>query len=316
MENAVQKLERGWNGSQVRDWHTSVTAAGKKRDYGEIVSRITRLPANTHTIENYATTPDANPQFRITVGNVDNGNPNILLIGGVHGYEPSGIEAAVTFAEKNATALSKKFNFVIYPCLSPWAFEHDQRWNADGEDPNRLFTRNPTTPKPHVFRTTDIQECRHFMDSMERHNITFACAVDLHETSDRDIELRILRSERFDEDLAPDYREIPQGYYLTLSKRDTEEKNALQMSFGRAIIEEVRKVSPVAPEATILNGKVNDGGIVLSPPSNGLLRTYLDNHDALVAVTEVYPDHEDMTPKKSVAAQIASIQGALNYVHR
>lgn len=314
MQNAAKDLQKGWNESQVRDWRQSVVAAGKKRDYGEIVSRVTRLPANTHVIENYATTSDGNPQFRITVGDVGNGNPNILITGGVHGYEPSGIEAALIFAEKKAQPLTARFNFVIYPCLSPWAFEHDQRWNADGEDPNRLFTRTPGAPKPHVFRTTDIEECRHFMNSMESNGVTFACAVDLHETCDRDIGLRILRSERFDEELAPDYREIPQGYYLTLSRREAEEDNDTQLSLGRAIIDEVRKVSPIAPESTILNGKRNDGGIILSAPSNGLLRTYFDNHAKLVAVTEVYPDHKAMTPEKTVAAQLASIQGALNYV--
>src|SRR5690606_1961150 len=105
-----------------------------------------------------------------------------------------------------------------------------------------------------------------------------------------------------------------QGYYLTLSKRETENENDRQHIFGRSIIDEVRKISPIAPEATILNGKINDGGLILSPPSDGLMRTYLDAHARLVAVTEVYPDHPRMTPEKSVQAQLASIDGALNYV--
>lgn len=316
MKNALQSDQKGWDESRVQAWRDAVLADGKKRDYGDVVSRITRLPANTHIVERHAVMEEGNPLYRITVGDVDNGHPNILITGGVHGYEPSGVEAALTFAQANAPSLTDKFNFVIYPCLSPWAYEYDQRWNADGEDPNRLFTRMPKDPKPGVFRTYDIEECRHFMNSMEAHNVKFTCAIDLHETCDRDIELRILRSERFDEALAPDYQDIPQGYYLTLSERGQEAENDRQLSFGRAIIEEVQKISPIAPKQFILNGKKNYSGIILSAPYDGLMRAYLDNHAELVAVTEVYPDHKDMTPQKSVAAQLASIQGALNFTGR
>lgn len=309
-----QKLATGWNESQVRTWHDQVTAAGKVRDYSCIVARVNALPANTHYVETYATMSDANPAFRITVGDVHNGKPNILITGGVHGYEPSGVEAALQFTQKYAPTLTKEFNFVTYPCISSWAYEHDQRWNAQAEDPNRLFTQTEKSAPSGIHRTFDIEECRHFMTSMESETIRFSCAIDLHETCDRDIELRVLRSERFKEDLSEDYQDIPQGYYLILSKRDTAGQNGAQLLFGQSIIDQVRKVSPIAPEETILNGKINYGGVILSPPSDGLMRTYLDRYAGLVAVTEVYPDHKTMSSAKSVQAQIASINGVLNYV--
>ncbi|MFA5591819.1 MAG: hypothetical protein WC989_00705 [Micavibrio sp.] len=311
-----QKLKPGWDEQQVRDWYEGVVAEGKKRDYADIISRVTRLPANTHTVKSYAVMSDGNPAFRITVGDVNNGNPNILLTGGVHGYEPSGIEAALAFAKDHAPHLTKEFNFVIYPCISPWAYEYDQRWNPQGEDPNRLFTRIPKAAKAGLHRTFFIDECQSFMDSMEEENVKFLCAIDKHETNDRDKELRLSRAARFDEALAPDHKEIPQGYYLTLSQRESAGENGRQLLFGQSIIDKVGKVSPIAPEATILNGRINYGGVILSPPSDGLMRTYLDNHARLVAVTEVYPDHKDMTPEKNIEAQLASTYGALNYIRQ
>jgi hypothetical protein len=306
MQNAQQKLEKDWNESQIQSWYNSVLAQGKKRDYADVISRINRLPANTHTVEAYAVMSDENPAFRISIGDTNNGNPNILITGGVHGYEPSGVEAAIRFAEKEAPALTDKFNFAVYPCISPWAYEYDQRWNALAQDPNRLFA--------HGDNIIAIEECQHFMTSMEQNGTEFAAAIDLHETCDRDVQLRILRSERFGSPLAADYQDIPQGYYLTLSKRNTENENRLQLLFGRAVINEVQKISPIAPEKSILEGKENFGGIILSAPSKGLLRTYLDGHAKLVAVTEVYPDHPQMTPEKSVQAQLASIRGVLNFI--
>lgn len=314
MSNAEQILNKGWNERQVREWHASVIARGKVRDYETITSRVTRLPANTHTVETYGVLSGVYPLYRITVGDVRNGKPNVGIVGTVHGYEPSGVEAALRFTREEAPSLTNEFNFVVYPCFSPWAFEYDQRWNEQAEDPNRLLTRKAITASAKAFRTYDIEECRYFMTSMEQHQVNFACVTDLHETCDRDIELRILRAERFDEDLARDYREIPQGYYLTLSKRETAGENGRQLLFGQSIIDEVQKVSPIAPEATILNGKVNYGGVILSPPVNGTMRTYLDDHARLVAVTEVYPDHADMSPERAVQAQLASIRGALNHL--
>lgn len=314
MSNAEQILNKGWNERQVRDWHASVIAQGKVRDYGTIISRVNRLPANTHTVEIYGVMSNDYPVYRITVGNVHNGKPNVGIIGTVHGYEPSGVEAALVFAREEAPSLTNEFNFVIYPCFSPWAFEHDQRWNAQAEDPNRLLTRKPITASANAFRTLDIEECRHFMTSVETHGVSFACAVDLHETCDRDIELRVLRAERFDENLAADYKEIPQGYYLTLSRRATAGADGRQLLFGQSIIDEVQKACTIAPEPTILNGKTNHGGVILSPPAKGTMRTYLDDHARLVAVTEVYPDHKDMTPERAVQAQLASIRGALDHL--
>ena len=61
-------------------------------------------------------------------------NPTVLVTGGVHGYETSGVKGALLFLQTHAEGYSDRFNFVVAPCVSPWGFEHIQRWNnnADG----------------------------------------------------------------------------------------------------------------------------------------------------------------------------------------
>ncbi len=215
-------------------------------------------------------------------------------------------DSVIRFLEKDAPRLRDRFNFVVYPCIAPWAYEYDQRWNWQAEDPNRLFSRGENFKK--------IEECQHFMNSIEHGNVKFDCAIDLHETSNRDIKLRQMRAARFGTPLAADFREIPQGYYLTLSKADTDMGDFRQVMFGRNIIDEVQWVSPIAPEEEVM-GKKNLGGIILSPKAEGLMRTYLHDHARFVAVTEAYPNHPEMTPAKTVRAQLASIHGALKSVH-
>lgn len=309
--------KKGWSEAQKIKWYNEV-AQNRVRDYNkDVVSRIiNNLPANTHHIERYGTLNVASkeyPLFSVSVGHFFSGNPNILITGGVHGYEPSGVEASLRFLEDDALKLSKEFNFVVYPCISPWSYEFDQRWNNNAEDPNRNFSWNKNI-------SSSVDECGHVMNDIEGTGLNFSVCIDLHETPDRDIELRVMRSKRFDEPLSSDYEKIPQGYYLMLTQNvdpliEGANKliNASRMNFGQSIIREVEKISPIAPESTVL-GKANHGGVTMSPAVEGTMRNYLGQYSQNVAVTEVYPDHPEMNPEKSVQAQMASIHGALNFV--
>ena len=69
--------------------------------------------------------PDAFPLYRVTVGKWWSMlNPSILITGGVHGYEKGGVDAALAFLETKAEKLSEKFNILVYPCISPQAYEN------------------------------------------------------------------------------------------------------------------------------------------------------------------------------------------------
>jgi hypothetical protein len=66
--------------------------------------------------------------------------PSVLVTGGVHGYETSGVHGALLFAGgADAAAFAQQFNVLVCPCVSPWSYEHVERWNASGRDPNRSF---------------------------------------------------------------------------------------------------------------------------------------------------------------------------------
>ena len=64
---------------------------------------------------------------------------SVLITGGVHGYETSGVHGALSFLETRATDYLDRFNIACAPCVSPWAHETSNRWNPLTIDPNRSF---------------------------------------------------------------------------------------------------------------------------------------------------------------------------------
>lgn len=70
-------------------------------------------------------------------------NPvKIFLCAGVHGDEPAGVEALIKFLERNNSDLLDNFEFFAIPCLNPYGYSHNVRWNSDGVDINRTFENN------------------------------------------------------------------------------------------------------------------------------------------------------------------------------
>lgn len=70
-------------------------------------------------------------------------NPiKILLSAGVHGDEPAGVEAVIRFLEADNSSLLDNFEFFILPCLNPYGYSRNVRWNSDGLDINRTFENN------------------------------------------------------------------------------------------------------------------------------------------------------------------------------
>lgn len=303
------KQKRPWDADQIADWYGEVMSAGKIRDYhADVYSRLAKLPANTNFVEVYGdiNTPEQSYEaLRVTVGDLRNGKPNILITAGVHGYEPSGIEASIRFLEEDAPRLSDKFNFLVYPCISPWAYEYDQRWNPSAEDVNRNFS--------YSLHIASIDECSTFMNSLDRMRSDFACAIDLHETNDKDIRFRQLRADRFATELSPNFEHIPQGAYVILTDSKSDWKNKMNLDFGNAIMNRIADISPIAPDQVIMDVP-NNHGVLLAPPADGLTRTFLADQARYVAVTEIYPDHPDMGAEKTVQAQLASIHGAIDYL--
>ncbi len=55
--------------------------------------------------------------------NWDKNKPNILVTGGVHGYETSGVQGALLFLKTEALKYSEQFNIMVCPCVNPWGYE-------------------------------------------------------------------------------------------------------------------------------------------------------------------------------------------------
>lgn len=71
--------------------------------------------------------------------------PSIYLSAGIHGDEPGATEGLLTWAEKN-TALLRKLNLLIFPCLNPWGLVCNSRLDNEGRDLNRSY-HNQSIPQ-------------------------------------------------------------------------------------------------------------------------------------------------------------------------
>src|SRR6185312_13431414 len=154
--------------------------------------------------------------------------PVALITGGVHGYETSGVQGALQFAERHAADYAGRVNLLIAPCVSPWAYERIHRWNPDAIDPNRSFRE----PSP-------AQESAALLRLVAPLRGRFLVHVDLHETTDSDeSEFRPALAARDGKPFAPGT--IPDGFYLVA------DSDRRQLPFHEAVIAAVAKVTHIA----------------------------------------------------------------------
>src|ERR1700722_3550061 len=131
-----------WGEAEVADWLSLQTI---KRSYQtDVLQAIDALNSRYDVVQyghlDYA--PDKYPLFAIKSRNWHSSLPCILVTGGVHGYETSGVHGALRFLANHGADYEGRINLLIAPCVSPWAYERIHRWNADALDPNRSFCEN------------------------------------------------------------------------------------------------------------------------------------------------------------------------------
>ncbi|EED34024.1 Zn-dependent enzyme, member of deacylase/carboxypeptidase family protein [gamma proteobacterium NOR5-3] len=286
-----------WGPAEKSAWLAMQAA---KRSYSGLVeSRITKLgerfdadcyaqldyPAGQYTL--YAlSTKDWNPDL-----------PNILITGGVHGYETSGVMGALVFLEQAFERYASAFNFLVLPCISPWAFETINRWNPDAIDPNRSFVDD-----------SPAGESRAVVHYLKQRGLAFTAHFDLHETTDTDnTEFRPALAAR--DAKAQDHWDIPDGFYTVAdSSRPAPE-------FQEAIINAVAKVTHIAPsiDGRIIGEALQQTGVICYDGIGlGLCMGVTDA--PFVTTTEVYPDSPLVTEQDCIAAQVAAVTGGLNYL--
>jgi hypothetical protein len=223
--------------------------------------------------------------------------PVLLVTGGVHGYETSGVHGALRFVEEHGEEHEGRANLLVAPCVSPWAYERVQRWNADAVDPNRSF-REPS-PAP---------ESAALMRLVAPHHDRIVMHVDLHETTDTDeSEFRPALAARDGKPFEPST--IPDGFYLV------DDAENPQPAFQAAILAAVARVTHIA--AADANGALIGSPMVASGvieyPYRALGLCAGVTRARFTTTTEVYPDSPRTTPATCIDAQVAAVVAAISH---
>ena len=288
---------KAWDESEKAAW---LAAQSVRRSYAdEVVAKIEALQSDFQ-LERYGElsyVPGRYPLYVLKSRQRGTNLPGVLVTGGVHGYETSGVQGAIRFLQTGAKNYADQFNFVVMPCVSPWGYETINRWNPRAVDPNRSF--RPGSPS---------EEAAAVIRYLETASINFLAHFDLHETTDTDnTEFRPALAAR---DAVPqDHWDIPDGFYTV---GDT---SSPEFDFQASVIQSVEKVTHIALPI--------DGGIIGEPlEQHGVI-----NYDAgplglcmgvtdarFVTTTEVYPDSPKVTDENCIEAQVAAITGGLDYL--
>lgn len=288
-----------WGEAERVQWRASLK---KRRSYeADVVSRIEALSDRFERIA-YGEITYADERYQLYAlrsSTIAPGLPNVLVTGGVHGYETSGVLGALAFLDEVAGDYSERVNLLVAPCVSPWAYERIHRWNYDAIDPNRNF--RPDGPRE---ATALIDLVRSFADD-------FLVHIDLHETTDSDeTEFRPALSARDGKPFEPG--EIPDGFYTVADSADQ------QLEFQSAVIAAVEQVTHIAPadaQGEIIGSPVIAHGVIEYPFDElGLCPSITKAR--FKTTTEVYPDSPRATPEICIRAQVAAVRGALEYALR
>ncbi len=287
-----------WGEAEKIEWRARQT---RKRSYAdEVQSRIERLRDRFDVSEygrlDYA--PDgAYPLFAIRSREWRDDLPCVLVTGGVHGYETSGVHGALQFVEQHMADYAGRVNLLVAPCISPWAYERIHRWNPLALDPNRSFRDGSPAPESAAL-------LRLVAPLRDR----FLVHIDLHETTDSDeSEFRPALSARDGKEFEPET--IPDGFYLCGDSADP------QPEFQQAVIAAVAKVTHIAPadaKGQIIGSPVAAPGVIYYAQRELGLCGAITNAPYRTT-TEVYPDSPRATPAQCNDAQVAAVRAAIDF---
>jgi hypothetical protein len=286
-----------WGPAEVAAWLSRQT---RKRSYeADVLEAIEDLRQHLDVVQygrlDYA--PDSYPLFAARSRHWRDELPCVLVTGGVHGYETSGVHGALRFARRHAAACEGRVNLLVAPCVSPWAYERIHRWNPHAIDPNRSFRQD-----------SPAQESAALMRLVEPIRDRVLVHVDLHETTDTDeSEFRPALAAR--DGVAFEPGEIPDGFYLVDDAANP------QPEFQQAVIAAVEKVTHIAPADA-------DGRIIGSPVvAPGVINYPLEQLGLCAGITrapyktttEVYPDSPRATAEQCNEAQVAAVRAAIEF---
>lgn len=287
-----------WGDAERATW---LSRQRVQRSYAtDVVSQIQQLRERFDVVQygqlEYGA--DRYPLFAIKSCNWNDALPLVLVTGGVHGYETSGVHGALLFAQRYAADYAGRVNLLIAPCVSPWAYERIHRWNAHAVDPNRAFRAD-----------SPAEEAAALMRLLAPLRDRVLAHVDLHETTDTDeSEFRPALAARDGKPFTPE--PVPDGFYVV------DDSDAPQPEFQQALIAAVAQVTHIAPadaKGEIIGSTVVAPGVIRYPLRKlGLCAGMTDARYR--TTTEVYPDSPRATSEQCNAAQVAAVCAAIDFV--
>ncbi|MFT7649030.1 MAG: hypothetical protein ACI8Y4_003786 [Candidatus Poriferisodalaceae bacterium] len=286
-----------WTDTEKSAWFDSRSI---QRSYREEV--LTKLEAlgGSFDVNQYGflpLDPQRYPLMAVKIPADRVGVPWALITGGVHGYETSGVQGAISFLETAASSYSDRVNLVVVPCVSPWGYEVINRWNPNCLDPNRSF-----------FADSPSEESATLMSLIDDLGVDFLMHLDLHETTDSDeAEFRPAVAARDGQPFEPGL--IPDGFYTV---GDTTNP---QPDFQAAVIAGVERITHIAPSddaGQIIGSNVTQPGVINYPVKDlGLCAGVTGAR--FTTTTEVYPDSPKATPRICNEAQVAAVRAGLDF---
>ena len=283
---ARQQIKRSYAAEVVAPLKARLPAQGELLEYGRL--DYTRLGLGVY------------PLHAVRSRDWKADRPVVLVTGGVHGYETSGVQGALQWLAEGFDRHAADVNLLVLPCLSPWGYETINRWNPDALDPNRQFRAD-----------SPAAEAALAMACVAANGARYDVHVDLHETTDTDCsEFAPAKAARDGKPV--DWPIIPDGFYLV---GDTERP---EPGFQRALIDAVRRVTHIAEpdeKGCIIGTPLQQPGVInYAKRALGLCGSMTAAR--FVTTTEVYPDSPTASPAECNAAQVATIEAALDYLRR
>jgi len=289
-----------WQAAEFDAWRSCL---GVQRSYADVTAAVRGLPSGLHTL-NYGQVCYPGEQFELLAihNRWQYDRPWVLVTGGVHGYETSGVWGTLEFLSQHAAHWCERFNLLVIPCVSPWAYERVHRWNWDGIDPNRAF-RHPSLSQESAALMRLVSQIK------QEWKAEFLAHIDLHETTLSDeSEFRPALAAR--DGLPFEPGSIPDGFYLV------DDVDNPQPDFQRAIIDAVRSITHIAepdPQGHLIGTPMVDAGVIRYPiKALGLCAAVTGAR--YTTTTEVFPDSPRSDAAVCNAAQAAAVCAALLYL--
>lgn len=288
---------QAWGSAEVQAWRAR---QAKQRSHAhDVVAAIDALRQDYDVGEYGAVTYDGErfPLLALCSRGWDDALPVLVVTGGVHGYETSGVHGALQFLREHGHEADGRANLLVVPCVSPWAYERVQRWNFDALDPNRNFRDGSPVPESAAL----VALLAPLQGRVLLH-------IDLHETTDTDeSEFRPALAARNGEVFEPGT--IPDGFYLV------DDAEHPQPAFQRAVIDAVARVTHIAPadaHGQIIGCPLQSPGVISFAVRSRHLCAAITGA-RFTTTTEVYPDSPRATPGQCNAAQVAAVRAAIDY---